>query len=109
MTESSATDSENASGPWLIKASDPRLLDVSNLPGDRERRTFVGYVYVVRLGEDLVKVGKTTRPRARIADYVGKAQLTGRRVTRAWVSSPHLNYNENEKALINFGDRKSVV
>lgn len=104
MTESNAAEAYPTDGPWLIEASPSGQIDLSALP--TSKRAHVGYIYVVELG-DLVKVGRTTTPRQRVGAYVGDAKVSGKRVKRAWVSQAHLNYWDNEKALLSFGRVKS--
>ena len=60
-----------------------------------------GHVYVLSLEGGIVKVGKSARPKERIKSH-GAGIGRFRRIEDHWISPSHLNYHENERALIEF-------
>jgi hypothetical protein len=61
-----------------------------------------GCVYVVAFDSGLLKVGQTARPVQRIASHASAAATHGVTLTSTWLSGPHANTTENERALITY-------
>jgi hypothetical protein len=68
------------------------------------------YVYVLRFGSGLVKVGYSADPSKRVRQHQDLANSYGNPVTAQWVSTPHTKAAANEKALIAFcAERATAV
>jgi hypothetical protein len=64
-----------------------------------------GYTYVIEFSIGAVKVGETNHPQRRAAHHERDVARFGGTMTRWWLSDVHLNYRENESALIAAGRR----
>lgn len=72
------------------------LLDA--LPGTAPLGT--GYLYVVGFSTGVVKVGLTTRPRARMGDHIHAAHPFGVFVQSIWMSEAVPDFSTREQRLI---------
>lgn len=77
-------------------------LRLDDLPQHRRTRSAVpgGYVYAVEFSTGIIKVGRTNRPRVRVADHLRDAQKFGGSIEQLWLSVEHVNYIDNERSLI---------
>jgi hypothetical protein len=73
---------------------------------ERYRTSVERYIYVIEFASRTVKVGQTKDAPKRLADHVKSATIHRDRVVRSWFSEPHLGYQENERALIDYCARK---
>ena len=69
---------------------------LAELPG---RAEFGGYVYVIKFGNDMIKVGRTKDARSRVSGHRKDARTFGTSLARWWVSPLHDGWLENEEAL----------
>ncbi|MBF6411006.1 GIY-YIG nuclease family protein [Nocardia farcinica] len=69
------------------------------LPDDMPQ--YHGCIYVVAFGDGSIKVGKTRRPKSRLRTHLNKAAEHGLEMVDLWISGEHVEYAENETALIN--------
>lgn len=76
-------------GPGQIKAVKPA-----------RRREDGGYLYVIEFSTGVIKVGRTNDLDKRMNIHVKTAKLHLVSIARSWVSRRHLNFWENEGALI---------
>lgn len=61
-----------------------------------------GHLYVVEFSSGVVKVGRTTKPEARLASHSLFAQVHGGDIAQYWVSSLHYRTADSERELIDF-------
>ncbi|MDG9701726.1 hypothetical protein [Streptomyces sp. DH37] len=66
------------------------------------RRRLERYVYVLEFSSGTVKVGQTGDPAKRVKEHENAAMAHGISVARSWVSTPHVEFEDNEAALIAF-------
>lgn len=98
----------------LVDAGSPDFFDHFSAPGalpripTAERHDYEGHVYVLRFGE-VVKVGTTTDPGARIARHAKSHLSKHGAIDRIWVSVPHIDAEATERALIDFCQANGVV
>lgn len=64
------------------------------------------YLYVLEIVGRGVKVGITANPKQRLAAHRRDAKAYGRSTGRSWVSEPHINASENERALMRMAGPK---
>lgn len=76
------------------------IVQFYELPEHKRYVGHEGYVYVAELSSGLVKVGRTVNPRGRIDAHRKNAASYGIEVLRIWLSVRHVNYSDNEQALI---------
>lgn len=69
----------------------------------------IGHIYVLQFASGVVKVGKTTNPKQRLATHVQLAEIHGGDVCQSWVSAPHCGYTTTERELIAFCSRSGRV
>lgn len=62
----------------------------------------LGHIYVVEFTSGVVKVGKSTDPRSRIATHRQLARMHGGEVRNTWVSHLHYFSGEAERELIEY-------
>lgn len=75
-------------------------LDIDNLPRRNQAIDPDGYVYAIEFSMGVVKVGCTNNPWARLWQH-GQAVARFRgTITRAWFSSAHRSWQENERILL---------
>lgn len=67
-----------------------------------------GFLYVLRFSTGTVKVGQTWDLRRRISEHRRNAEAYNVAITSLWTSPPHVNYLDNEIALIGYCDGLSV-
>lgn len=60
-----------------------------------------GCIYVVAFSDGSIKVGKTRRPKTRLRTHLNKSAEHGLEMINLWISGEHVEYAENETALIN--------
>jgi hypothetical protein len=65
-------------------------------PRDTERE---GYLYAIEILGAATKIGIAYSPRARLRQHVKAAADHRRSIGRVWVSPPHIEYQDNERAL----------
>ncbi|MGW4786170.1 GIY-YIG nuclease family protein [Streptomyces sp. NPDC004230] len=77
---------------------------IDRLHREREniRTSLERYVYVLEFTSGTVKVGQTRNPANRFREHGNAAETHGHRITRSWTSAPHVEFQENESALIRF-------
>jgi hypothetical protein len=80
------------------------LSQADRLRREREniRTSLERYVYVLEFSSGTVKVGQTGNPANRFKEHGNAAAAHGHTITRTWVSAPHIEFRENETALISF-------
>ncbi len=61
-----------------------------------------GYLYVVEFSSGVVKVGKTTHPKSRLASHAKHAEIHGAEIRRSWTSQRHHGCSASERELIKF-------
>jgi hypothetical protein len=71
----------------------------------RDRWSTEGYVYVLEFSTGVVKVGRTRNPQQRAAKVAAEAGSFGVRLTRWWLSRPHLLFEDSERHLLTVGCR----
>jgi hypothetical protein len=76
------------------------VINIDAFPEHKRASGRDGYLYVIQLSTDVVKVGKTRNPRQRIANHIDTAGRFGASVKQVWLSEMHENYSENEQLLI---------
>jgi hypothetical protein len=59
-----------------------------------------GCIYVIAFSDGSIKVGKTRRPKSRLRTHLNKAAEHGLEMVNLWISGEHVEYAENETALI---------
>jgi hypothetical protein len=79
--------------------------DASTLPTRNGALDPDGYIYAVEFSLGIVKVGRTNNPRARLYQHEKTVCCFGGSVTRAWFSSAHRNWRENERILLEHAGR----
>lgn len=67
------------------------------------QRIGYGHIYVIEFASDVIKVGRSFSPEARLAQHAEMAKILGTGLTRSWVSEKHISCNDTERALIQFG------
>lgn len=60
------------------------------------------HVYVIEFTSGTLKVGQTGSPKNRLKEHEKGAEAHGYAVARSWFSDAHVQYDENEAALIAF-------
>ncbi|WP_045562338.1 GIY-YIG nuclease family protein [Streptomyces sp. FxanaA7] len=66
------------------------------------RTSLERHVYVLAFTSGTVKVGQTRNPVNRFKEHGKAAEAHGHTITRSWASTPHIEFRENESALIGF-------
>ncbi|TAK32303.1 MAG: GIY-YIG nuclease family protein [Myxococcaceae bacterium] len=67
-----------------------------------EAQLAVGHLYVVEFISGVVKVGRSGRPDARIAQHAALARVHGGGIHATWVSREHFASSTTERELIEF-------
>lgn len=80
----------------------PILPDRQELALTESRTMRAGHIYAVQFSNGVLKVGQTRKPKTRFADHAKAAQAHGHSVEETLLSPPHINYLDNERALIAF-------
>jgi hypothetical protein len=63
-------------------------------------------VYIAELSNGTTKVGKTGNPRERLSTHNEQAAPHGAEIVRLWLSVPHQNPADNERALVSFARKR---
>jgi hypothetical protein len=98
----------------LMDAGSPTLFDQAapTSPSPRiptaQRHSYEGHVYVLQFGS-AVKVGTTTDPCSRIARHARSHLSNHGALSRIWISTPHVEAEANERALIDFCEARGRV
>lgn len=69
---------------------------------ENTRASLERYVYVLEFTSGTVKVGQTRNPVNRFKEHAKAAEAHGHAIVRSWASEPHVEFGENETALISF-------
>lgn len=101
-------DRVRASDFELLRSEDVRGVDLKQFPGRHEHHQYAGHVYVIELSNNTIKVGRTTNPRQRFRAHAEQARTFELKIIKAWVSAAHMNPDETEKTLIDYGRAKSA-
>lgn len=64
-----------------------------------DRASTEGHVYILGYSDGMVKVGQSIQPADRVFEHAKQASHHGSRITRVWVSGPHLEWAQRERDL----------
>ncbi|MFC4006547.1 hypothetical protein ACFOY2_04900 [Nonomuraea purpurea] len=76
--------------------------DMEREQREKHRQEWEHHVYVIEFASATVKVGQAKQAHKRLSEHAKSAARHGDSVTRSWFSDPHIGYQENERALIDF-------
>lgn len=90
--------------PFTFPATGQPVLDLGDAPAVKGLES---HLYVVEFGRYGVKVGITANPKSRLAQHARDGRNFGRPATRGWLSPPHAEAKDNERALIAFCNKRT--
>jgi hypothetical protein len=93
---------------WYVE-QEQRIAEATARDAAVGERHDAGHIYVVEFTSGVVKVGKSTAPKARLASHVHHALIHGGGVRRSWASARHHGCTETERELIAYCKKDGVA